>query len=94
MLSPSGMACRIDRLQAERDLVVLRISGRITRDDVDILCAAINEEPGAIAIDLDEVSLVDRGAVDLLALSDARGIKLRNCPRYIPEWIAREQEQP
>jgi ABC-type transporter Mla MlaB component len=88
------MACRIDRLQAERDLVVLRISGRITQDDVDILRAAINQEPGVIAIDLDEVSLVDRGAVDLLALSEARGIKLRNCPPYIREWIAREQEQP
>jgi ABC-type transporter Mla MlaB component len=88
------MACRIDRLQAERDLVVLRISGRITQDDVDILRAAINQEPGVIAIDLDEVSLVDRGAVDLLALSEARGVTLRNCPPYIQEWISRERRQP
>jgi hypothetical protein len=87
------MACRIDRLQAEGDLVVFRISGRITQDDVDILRAAINQEPGAIAIDLEEVSLVHRGAVDLLALSEARGVELRNCPPYIREWIAREREQ-
>ena len=88
------MACRIDRLQAERDLVVLRISGRITQDDVDVLRAAIDQEPGAIVIDLEEVSLVDRGAVDVLARSEARGVELRNCPPYIREWIAREREQP
>jgi ABC-type transporter Mla MlaB component len=88
------MACRIDRLQAERDLVVLRISGRIAQDDIKVLRAAIDQEPGAMAIDLEEVSLVDRGAVELLALSEARGVTLRNCPPYIQEWIAREREQP
>ena len=87
------MACRIDRLQAEKDFVVLRISGRIAQDDVEILRAAIDQEPGAIAIDLEEVSVVDRRAVDLLAISEARGITLRNCPPYIQEWIAREREQ-
>ena len=88
------MACRIDRLPAERDRVVLRISGRITRDDVDVLRAAIDQERSAIAIDLGEVGLVDRSAVNLLALIEARGVELRNCPAYIREWIAREQEKP
>jgi hypothetical protein len=87
------MPCRIDRLPDERDLVVLRISGRITRDDVDVIRAAIDQERSAIAIDLGEVGLVDRDAVNLLALSELRGIELRNCPPYIQEWIAREQEQ-
>ena len=91
---PTSMACRIDRLQAEGDLVVLRISGRIAQDDVEILRAAIDRERGAMAIDLEEVSVVDRGAVDVLALSEARGIELRNCPPYIREWISREEEQP
>jgi ABC-type transporter Mla MlaB component len=87
------MACRIDRLLAERDLVVLRISGRIARDDVDILGSALDQERGAIAIDLAEVGLVDRSAVNLLVLSETRGVELRNCPPYIREWIAREREQ-
>jgi hypothetical protein len=91
---PSTMACRIDRLLAERDLVVLRISGRIARDDVDVLRAAIDQERGALAIDLGEVGLVDRDAVSLLALSEAKGVECRNCPTYIREWIAREREQP
>ena len=88
------MACRIDRLAAERVDVVLRISGRITRDDVDVLRAAIDQEHGAIAIDLEEVGVVDHDAVSLLALTEARGVELRNCPPYIREWIARERDQP
>ena len=87
------MACRIDRLLAERDLVVLRISGRIARGDVDVLRSALDQERGAIAIDLAEVGLVDRSAVNLLVLSETRGVELRNCPPYIREWIAREREQ-
>ena len=73
--------------------MVLRISGRIAQDDVEILRAAIQRERGAIAIDLEEVSVVDRGAVSLMALGEARGIELRNCPPYIREWISREHEQ-
>jgi len=87
------MACRIDRLLAEKDLVVLRISGRIAGDDVDVLRSALDQERGAIAIDLAEVGLVDRGAVNLLVLIETRGVELRNCPPYIREWIAREREQ-
>jgi ABC-type transporter Mla MlaB component len=87
------MACRIDRLLAERDLVVLRISGRIAGDDVGVLRSALDQERGAIAIDLAEVGLVDRSAVNLLVLSETRGVELRNCPPYIREWIAREREQ-
>ena len=87
------MACRIDRLLAERDLVVLRISGWIARDDVDVLRSALDQECGAIAIDLAEVGLVDRGAVNLLVLIETRGVELRNCPPYVREWIAREREQ-
>jgi len=90
---PRHMACRIDRLLAERDLVVLRISGWIARDDVDVLRSALDQERGAIAIDLAEVGLVDRGAVNLLVLIETRGVELRNCPPYIREWIAREREQ-
>jgi anti-anti-sigma regulatory factor len=87
------MACRIDRLVIERGLVALRISGRITGDDVDVLRAAIAQEGGAVAIDLEEVGVVDRAAVNLLVFSEGRGIALRNCPPYIREWVDRERAQ-
>jgi hypothetical protein len=87
------MACRIDRLPAEGDFVVLRISGRITQDDIPVLRAAIHQERGALAIDLTEVGLVDRDTVNLLAFSEGRGIELRNCPPYIREWVDRVRAQ-
>jgi hypothetical protein len=85
------MACRIDRLPAERDFVVLRISGQIIGDDVDVLRAAIDQEGGAVTVDLEEVGVVDRAAVNLLVFSEGRGIELRHCPPYIREWVDRER---
>jgi len=88
------MACRIDRLVAKGKLVVLRVSGRISGDDVDVLHVAIDRERSAIVIDLGEVSVVDYDAVNLLALTEANGVELRNCPPYIREWIARTKASP
>ena len=73
--------------------MVLRISGRITQDDIPVLRAAIDHERGTLAIDLAEVDLVDRDTVTLLAFSEGRGIELRKCPPYIREWIDRERAQ-
>ena len=83
------MTCRIDRLAIERD-VVLRISGRIAAEDLDVLRTAL-EEGRVVAIDLTEVELIDRDAVKLLARTEENGIELRQCPAYIREWVTRER---
>ena len=83
------MTCRIDRLSLERG-VVLRISGRLTAEDLDVVNAALGDR-SVVALDLTEVELVDRDAVALLALTEANGIELRHCPTYIREWITRER---
>jgi hypothetical protein len=83
------MTCRIDRLLIERD-VVLRICGRITGEDLDVLRTAL-EEGRVVAIDLTEVELADRDAVTLLASTERNGIELRHCPAYIREWVTRER---
>jgi anti-anti-sigma regulatory factor len=85
------MTCRIDRLLTEHDRVVLRVSGRIATEDLDVFRAALEQDGGTVAIDLAEVALVDRAVVKLLATSEANGLELRNCPAYIREWIARER---
>ncbi len=85
------MTCRIHRLLIGEDRVLLSISGRVTAQDVDLLRGLLEQERSAEAIDLKDVLLVDREAVKLLALSEAKGIELRNCPAYIREWVARER---
>ena len=82
------MTCRIDRHPIAQG-VVLRISGRITGEDLDVLRTAL-EEGVVVAVELAEVEVVDRAAVKFLALSEANGIELRRCPAYIREWITRE----
>ena len=84
------MTCRIDRLSIARG-VVLRISGRLTAEDSDVVRAEL-EDGTVVALDLTEVELVDRDAVKLLALTETNGIELRHCPTYIREWITRERE--
>ena len=83
------MTCRIDRIPTDLGLV-LRVSGRITRDDLDVLRTAI-EDGSVVAVDLSELELVDRDALTLLAIYEANGIELRHCPGYIREWITRER---
>jgi hypothetical protein len=87
------MSCRIDRVATAEGLVVLFISGRITGEHVDMLRGVLEQESGSFAIDLKNVLLVDREAVRLLALSEARGTELRNCPPYIREWVTRERAE-
>jgi hypothetical protein len=44
---------------------------------------------GRLALNLTEITFLDREAVRLL--SEANGIELRNCPAYIREWVAKER---
>jgi hypothetical protein len=87
------MSCRIDRVVPAEDLVVFRVSGRITAQELGMLQDLLRQESGGVAIDLKEVRLVDLKAVKLLAFSEVNGVELRNCPAYIREWITRERVQ-
>jgi hypothetical protein len=85
------MSCKIEPTSDGEDFVVLRVSGEIRGEDVDILREVIEQEKCRLALDLTEVNLVDREAVRLLVTSEANGIELRNCPPYIREWIRKER---
>jgi hypothetical protein len=57
-----------------------------------MLRAALEQENGALTIDLKNVRLVDGDAVLALAMHESNGAQIRNCPAYIREWIRREVE--
>src|SRR5882724_5277996 len=69
---------------------ILRLSGRIESDRLSELQVEIESGDEDTIMDLEEVKLVDRPAVRFLALCEANGIELLNCPLYIREWIFRE----
>ena len=87
------MSCRIDRVVGTDNLAVLFISGRIAGEHVQMLQDVLEHESGSFAINLKNVLLVDREAVQLLVISEANGIELRDCPGYIREWVTRERAQ-
>ena len=66
------------------------VSGRITEGDVGMLRALLEQERGIVAIDLKDVRIVDREAIELLAAREADGVELRNSPPYIREWVTKE----
>jgi hypothetical protein len=87
------MSCRIDRVVGGDDTVVLCISGRITKQDVDTIRNVIEDEASAVALDLKNVDLVDRDSVKFLAQRELNGTVVRNCPPYIREWVTRERTE-
>jgi anti-anti-sigma regulatory factor len=73
--------------------VVFRIIGRMEAERIAELKALLKSETGAwqIFLDLRDLTLVDRDAVRFLESCEEDGIKLKNCPAYIREWITRER---
>ncbi len=71
--------------------VVFALSGRIEAEDVAELQKLFQSEAkDHLVLDLKDVRLVNRDAVRFLADCEADGGRLKNCPAYIREWIARE----
>jgi anti-anti-sigma regulatory factor len=77
------------RRSEDDGLAIFALSGRIEEQHVPELqeLLAGEAEAARIALDLEEVRLVDRGVVRFLAACEGRGIRLRNCPGYVREWI-------
>ena len=71
--------------------VLFRLSGRMQWHSLETLRELIEKEKSPVAIDLEEVTLIDGQTVIFLAVSETSGTELRNCPTYIREWIDREK---
>jgi hypothetical protein len=80
---------------ADETKVVFTLSGRIKAAGLAELQKLLNSETvhHGLVLDLKEVKLVDRDAVNFLAHCEAKRIKLANCPAYIRAWIEKESAQ-
>jgi hypothetical protein len=76
--------------------ITLRLSGRIEPADIDELRRIF--EMGAtdqdLALDLGDVTLVDRDALMFLARCEMEGVKLKNCPRYVRQGLKKGETRP
>jgi len=81
---------KILKRQNGEEFVELTLIGRIQVDHIYELRQLIRKEQYRVVLDLREVNLVDRGAVEFLAACESDGVVLRNCSPYIREWVTRE----
>jgi anti-anti-sigma regulatory factor len=75
--------------------LVLTLAGQISDENLPNLKSVIAEEPKTtgIVLDLKDLTLVDQEAVEFLGQCENDGIKLRNCPTYIRDWIDLSRRQ-
>jgi hypothetical protein len=57
------------------------------------LRALFVQENGRVALDLTDVTLVDRKVVRFLALCEGNGVELRYAPDYLSDWVSQERAE-
>lgn len=87
---------KIVREHAREGAVTLLLNGKFSEDALPELEQSISEARDAqerIYIDLSEVTLVDRKAVQYFSEQACDGVKLVNCPVYLRRWISQVSDE-
>ncbi len=85
------MILKIERTRDSRK-ARLRLSGEFRSHHLDQVKAEIRRgDP--IALDLEEVDLVDIEAIRFLNAREDEGISVLHCSPYIKEWMSRERQE-
>jgi len=82
--------------QASECAVTLLLNGKFDEDAIPDLEVSISEARGAhrqIYLDLSEVTLVDRKAVQYFSEQAGDDVKLVNCPVYLRRWITQVSDE-
>jgi len=82
---------RIERIPGEQ-VTTIKLIGRMRADCLAELKEQIATGATSIALELEELTLVDVEVVRFFGVCESEGIQLLHCSAYIREWIAREQE--
>jgi hypothetical protein len=85
-----SMTLRIERISG-KGKTRIRLSGEFRSEHVDQVKAEIERGRPRVALDLEEVGLVDVEGVRFLNRCQADGISVLHCSPYIREWMLRER---
>lgn len=84
------MTLKIERISGKRRMRI-RLSGEFRAEQIDQVQAEIERCDPGVALDLEEVDLVDVDAVRFLNACQTRGVRMLHCSAYIREWMLRER---
>jgi hypothetical protein len=87
--STAGVTLRIESVSDEHGTTI-RLIGRMQAQHLEELRAQIGAGGARVALDLEELSLVDIDTVRFLGACQAGGISIVHSAPYINDWIARE----
>jgi hypothetical protein len=85
------MTLKIEQISGKRRTRI-RLSGGFRVEHIDQLKAEI-ERGGPVALDLEELDLVDVEAVRFLNACQSEGIRMLHCSPYIRAWMLRERDR-
>jgi anti-anti-sigma regulatory factor len=71
---------------------IIRLIGRMRAEHLSELEKQIRESESKIALDLEELNLVDVEAIRFLGMCETQGVTLLNCSPYIRDWIGKERD--
>jgi ABC-type transporter Mla MlaB component len=75
------------------DSVTLALTGNVSEDvlpEIDRWIDSGRRTNAKVALDLSEVTLIDRVSARFFAEQVQRGIEIVDCPSYLRPWILRE----
>ena len=78
---------------SDGERTTIRIIGHARSEHLREIVNEVGSCGPKVTLDLEEVTIVDVHVVRFLVTCEEQGTELRHCPRYIREWISREQEQ-
>jgi hypothetical protein len=87
------MTLKIERISGKRRTGI-RLCGELRSAHLDQVKAEIERGGSRVALDLEEVDLVDVEGVRFLNTCEADGISVQHCSPYIREWMSRERGRP
>ena len=87
------MTLKIERDSAAGEARV-RLSGQLRSEHLGELKAELERGESRVALDLEEVDLVDVDGVHFLNECEAAGVPVLNCSTYIRAWMLREGGWP
>jgi len=87
------MTLKIKRIAGKRKTRIC-LSGQLRSENVGQVKAEVGREGPRVALDLDEVDLVDIDAVRFLNACEATGVAILHCSPYIREWMLQERSRP
>ena len=86
------MTLRIDKIP-DGKFTILRLAGELRSNELSELRPFIEGAGSNLKLDLQELSMVDVGAIHFLGGCEASGIELVHCPAYVREWMNREAKR-